>query len=1132
MQINMVNAGDLIKNTYYINYMNKRLFLVITLLLTISLAALCQVTTSGINGKVFAGSESAIGATVTARHLPSGTVYRAITNADGRYSLMGLRAGGPYSVEVTYLGFSAQTFTGLSLVLGQNTVIDASLEEDSQVLADVQVVSSGGHNTMRSDRSGAVTLINADQMQTLPTIGRSMSDVMKLTPQSTTSSGMAIGGGNFRQSSVTIDGASFNNAFGLGASLLPGGGTPISLDALEQMTISLTPYDVRQSGFTGSGINAVTRSGTNEFKGSVYSYITSTSLTGNRVGSTVTAVDDGRSDTYGLTLGGPILKDRLFFFVNAEWEDNVTAGPNARAGQGGDTYSNTERRPQLGELESLSQYLADTYGLTTGSWQGYSVKTPAYRLLARLDWNISKDHKFNARLTRSSRKSSSAASASRSIGSSQATAIYGGHQSTYGSTSYYGMSAESSRYYAEYRFTSVAAELNSQFGRLHNILRGTYSFQDQPRSTEYGDAAPVVEVVMSDGQGHFPTWALTGDIFTYGNLAQTKNTVITDEMNITLGQHNLFAGLQFEHNYASNAYAQAAAGYYAFEATPDEVAQHRWADVFGRKPRVFGITYGNNDAHTLFTSEMNTNQWSLYVQDNMSISDRLRLSLGVRMELPSYPSLKDNYNAGFEQLDFGGQHFRTDNVPDASASFSPRAGFNWDVTGDHKVIVRGGTGLFVGRMPFVWLISAVGNSGMGQTSYVATAANGNKAPTLVTSQADMLSQIGAASATSIPSGPTILSNDLRMPKTWKSSLSADINLPGDIDFMVEGIVNKDINPVVVTNRNLYWDGTSTIDMGHGDVRHSMSAYNRQQAYVLENAGSKAYYMSLTAQLRKSLDFGLDISASYTMSRAKAYTEGIGDQVSSAYSNYRSSVNAVNDNETGYATYVAPNRLLIALRYKLKESRNATSTFSLVYDGYEYGFLGDYAYNRYSYIFSSNVNNDSYAPGNLIYVPASREELDTWKFKESTVDGRPYTADMQRDDFWTYINQDSHLSDRKGQYSERGGAKMPWHSQLDFHYMRDMSLTLGKTKHTLQLGLDMENVLNFLCKDWGVFKQVTGNTLLSYDSKTGEYTYNLVNNERHVSTSQNYTGTTPTMTQGVSITPSTYRIMFTLRYLFN
>ena len=1102
--------------------MQKRLFLLVVTLLTLSLSAVAQVTTSGINGIVTANNEEVIGATITAKHVPSGAIYRAVTNVNGRYTITGMRSGGPYEVEVSYIGYQTKKFTEIQLALGQNTVIDVTLSEGSEMLQEVEIVAAA-RNTMRSDRSGAVTNLNGAQMAAVPTIGRSMTDIMKMTPQSSSASGMAIGGGNYRQSSVTVDGAAFNNAFGLGSSPLPGGGTPISLDALDQMTISITPYDVRQSGFTGGGVNAVTKSGTNEFKGSLYTYITSTSLKGSRVGSTSLPVDDGHNDTYGLTFGGPIIKDKLFFFVNGEYEDNVVTGPTARANSDGRTkdFAPTNRRPALEELESLSSYLGRTYGLTTGPWQGYNVETPAYRILARVDWNINENHKFNVRFTKSNRKSSSGASASRSVPSNRATDIYGGSQNDYGSNSNYGMSSLSSRYYAEYKFTSIAAELNSKFGKFNNTLRGTYSFQDQPRSTEYNDAAPVVEIVMNDGQDHFPTWALTGDIFTYGNLAQTKTTVITDEVNATFGKHNLFAGIQFEHNFAANGYAQAAAGYYTFEATPEEAAAGDWASVFNRGPRTFGITYGNNDAHSMFTSEMSTNQWSLYLQDNISWSERFRMSVGARLELPSYPSLANNFNQGYYDLDFGGRHFRTDNVPSASVSFSPRIGFNWDMTGDRKYILRGGTGLFVGRMPFVWLVSAVGNSGMGQTSYWAVQSKGDKVPSFTMSQEDMLKQIGATSATSIPSSPTILSEDLRMPKTWKASLAFDAKLPYDIDFTLEGIYNWDLNPVVVSNANVYWDGTSTIDLGHGDVRHKMSTYNKQSAYLLENAGSKAHYASLSFQLHKNFDFGLDLSASYTLSTAKSYSEGIGDQVSSAYNNYRNSIHAVNDNETGYATYVAPNRILVSASYKLKESANSSSTFSLLWDAYQYGYLGSYSYSRYSYIFASNVNNDPSAPGNLIYVPASRQELNNWEFKEGKVGGETYTAEMQRDDFWAFIQQDDYLKNRTGQYAERGGAKMPWHHQLDFRYMRDMSFKAGKTKHTLQLGLDIENLLNFLCKDWGLYKQITGNNLLTYDSKTNQYQYNLVNGARHLSTSQNY-----------ETTASTYRIQFTIRYLFN
>ena len=1097
----------------------KRLSIILLALLTVSFPVVAQVTTSGITGLVMADGEEAIGATVTAKHVPSGAIYRAVTNIEGHYTITGMKAGGPYEVEISYIGFQNSRITDIQLALGQNAVVDATLSEGSELLQEI-VVTAKANNTMRSDRSGAVTNLNANQMAAIPTVGRTMLDIMKMTPQSSSASGMAIGGGNYRQSSVTVDGASFNDSFGMEPSPLPGGGTPISIDALDQMTVSVTPYDVRQSGFTGGGVNAVTKSGTNTFKGSAYTYLTSSRLKGTKVADVKLPVDHGHNSTFGITFGGPILKDKLFFFVNAEYEDDVVTSPAVSAGNGNSPYSATNRRPRLAELESLSSYLQNTYGITTGPWQGYHLKTPAFRILTRIDWNINENHKLNFRFTKSNRKESNPASASRSIGSNRTTIIYGGNQNSYGSNTDYGMSSFSSRYVSEFRFTSFAAELNSKFGKLNNTLRGTYSFQDQPRSNEYGESVPVVEIVMEE-QGHYPSWALTGDLFTYHNFAQTKTTVITDELNIQLGKHNLFGGLQYEHDYAANGYAQAAAGYYAFQATPERVAAGDWENVFTpANTRLFGITYGNNADHSPFTAKMSTNQWSLYLQDNMSLSDRFRMSLGVRFELPSYPSLKDNFNEEYYKIDFGGQHFRTDNVPNASVSFSPRVGFNWDITGNQDLILRGGTGLFVGRLPFVWLISAVGNSGMGQTSYIASQTKGI-IPTFTTSQQDMLQQIGAKSTISVPSSATILSDDLRMPKTWKASLALDAKLPGDIDFTLEGILNKDINPVVVSNRDIYWDGVSTIDLGHGDVRHKMSYYDaNSSAYVLENAGGKAYYVSLTAQLRKKFDFGLDLSASYTLSKAKTYTDGIGNQVASAYNNYRNSVNAVNDNEMGYATFVAPNRLLLSASYTLKSSKNATSRFSLVYDGYQYGYLNDYAFSRYSYIFSANVNSDALAPANLIYVPASRQELDSWDFAESTYDGhKVYTADMQRDDFWAYIQQDDYLKHRTGKYAERGGAKMPWHHQLDFKFEQDMRLDVGKTKHALQFGVDILNLPNFLCKNWGLYKQVSETALLSYQK--GKYTYNTVNGERHLTTYQNF--------QSLS---STYQIMFTIRYLFN
>ena len=1096
--------------------------LIATVVLLSSITAMAQVTTSTITGKVTDNREDIIGATIKATHQPSGTVYYAVSNVDGLYSIPAMKAGGPYEVEVSYIGYQTKKFTDIQLELGQTMMLNVVINENAQQLKEVQVIAPT-RNTMRSDRSGPVTNLNAEAMATIPTVGRQLTDYMKMIPQSSSSTGFAVGGGNFRQSNITVDGASFNDNFGLGAaSPLPGGGAPIALDAIEQVAISVAPFDVRQSGFTGGSINAVTRSGTNEFKGTAYTYLTSSSLRGARVGDSSLAIDKSRNNIYGISFGGPILKDKLFFFVNGEYEDDVVAASSARAGNGTTPYTESNRRPQLNELESMSAYLRSKYGIETGSWQAYNIKSPAYRLLARIDWNINQNHKFNIRFTHSNRKESKPSSISRSLsGVNVQKDLYGGSAAEYGSFSNYSMSSLSSRYILEYRFTSLAAELNSRFGLWNNTLRFTYSFQDQPRSNEYGVSTPVIEVIMDNGSGKiFPSWAMTGDIYTYGNLTQTKNTVITDEVSATLGNHQFLAGLQYEHDSAANGYAHAGAGYYAFKATAAQVSNGDWDNVFST-PHLFVVTYGNNPTRSDFKSKMKTDRWSLYLQDNVSFSERFRLSAGVRFELPHYPSLKNNYNEAFYKIDFGGEHFRTDNVPGNSISVSPRLGFNWDITGSRKYILRGGTGLFVGRLPFVWLISAVGNSGLGQTTYAATATNGKAKPTLTTNKEDMLNQINAKGESSVPSGPIILANDLRMPKTWKSSLAFDVKLPYDIDFTVEGVYSKDLNPVVVSNRDIYWDGTSTIDLGHGDVRHKLSYYDAgSSAYVLENAGKRAYYASLSFQLHKKFDFGLDLAASYTLSRAKCYSEGIGDQPSSAYKNYRPSVNASNDNETGYASYVAPNRLLISASYKLKETKNATSTFSLIYDGYQSGYLSDLAFNRFSYTFASNVLGDPTAPGNLIYVPASREELDSWNFvNNGTVNGQVYTADMQRDDFWEYICQDDYLKNRKGQYAERGGAKMPWHHQLDFKYLRDMRIKLGKYTHALQLGIDILNLPNFLCKDWGVTKQVAGNSLLTY--RNNQYSYNTINGERHRSTFQT-----------LATEKSTYQIMFTIRYLFN
>lgn len=1101
--------------------MQKRLFLLVVTLLTLSLSAVAQVTTSGIDGKVTANNEEVIGATITAKHVPSGTVYRAVTNVNGRYAITGMRSGGPYEVEVSYIGYQTKKFTDLQLVLGQNAVLDVWLDESSEMLQEVQVFSTGGKNNMRTDRAGAVTSVDAREMSLIPTVSRSMNDILKMTPQGgNTGNGFAVGGGNFRQSYVTVDGAAFNNAFGIGSNL-PGNGSPISLDALDQITVSVTPFDVRQSGFTGGAINATTKSGTNEFKGSAYFYNTNVHLRGNKVaGEDLNPRQRSHKTTYGATLGGPIIKDKLFFFVNGEYEANVSAGPArmARPNASDDWGAKSNyNRPTVAKMDEMANYLRTKYGYDPGAYQGYSLETPAYRILARLDWNINESNKVNVRFSRTHSKDSNNPSTSTSP--LYAQTIYPGGIDSEGASitassnrgAYPALYFESNRYFQERNFTSFAGEWNSKWGsNLNNTLRMTYSYQDEPR-TVVGGTFPTVDIL--DGGGVYTSFG--PDPFTAGNLREVKTFVATDEVTAHFGIHNLLAGIQFETNTAVNGFMQGGNGYYVFSS---------WDDfVNGAKPSAYAITTSKALDGSQFKAKMKYNQFSFYVQDQVNLSDRFRLTGGLRFEVPSYPSLEDNFNVPFSQLTFrNGQKFSTDQLPGNSLTVSPRVGFNWDIFGDQRVVLRGGTGYFVGRLPFVWLVSAVGNANCGQVQYVYNTPEDAKygEPNFDPTIAGQLSQLSIKSDQQIaPSQPTIIDKDLKMNATWKTSLAIDAKLPGDIRFSLEGIYGRDYNPAVITDENIVFK--ENMQISPNDTRRVYEKVNKSSAYLITNAGNKAYYFSLSASLGKTFDFGLDLNASYTYSIAKSYGDGIGDQVTSAYKTNRYSINGMNELETGYGTYVAPHRMLVSALYRKEYAKNFASSVGLVYEGMNMGYAGTYGYTRYSYIMTSALGGDG-GSNSLIYIPGSREELNNWNFADYT-NGETvtYSADQQRSDFWNYIEQDDYLKNHKGEYAERGGAIMPWHHQLDFKFNQDFYIKVGKTRNTLQFGIDIKNLLNLLNSNWGLYKQVNNMQLLSYNSKSGAYQFQQNNKEHLTSTYTDYRSAA-----------SCYSIQFSLRYIFN
>ena len=1107
--------------------MQKRLHLLVALLAFMVTTAMAQITTSSVSGKITANGEDVIGATIKAVHQPSGTVYRAVTNIDGRYSIQGMRPGGPYVLEVTYVGYKNKQVKGISLSLGQNTVLNETLSEDAAQLEDVVIVADRNNN-MRTDRAGATTSINADQIEAVPTVSRSMNDLLKLTPQgANVGSGFSVGGGNYRQSYVTVDGAAFNNAFGIGGNL-PGNGSPISLDALDQISVSSSPYDVRLSGFTGGAISAVTKSGTNQFKGTAYMYTTNSHLRGNKVSDYELNRLQSHATTWGASFGGPIIKDKLFFFANGEYQSNISAGPSGTARvNASDEWSpssGTVHRPLQSDMDNMLSFLNKTYGYNPGRYQGYSLDTPSYKFLARIDWNINENNKLNFRFSKSHDKDSSAPSSSTTP--FKDTVIYPGGEDATGGKSQSGRTAnaglyfESARYYQERNFTSFAAEWNSKWGGVSNVLRATYSYQDEPR-TYVGGLFPTVDILKNGSyyMGFGP------DPFTEGNLRQVKTFVATDEATWSMGIQNFTAGLQFETNKATNGFGAASAGYYVFESMDDFMN--------GKAPRSYGVTFPM-DGSSQFQATMKYNQFSAYVQDQVNFSDRFRLTAGLRFELPIYPELENCYNKAFAALKYkdnaGNEHsYSTDQLPDAPLTVSPRVGFNWDILGNHKLVLRGGTGYFVGRLPFVWLVSAVSNAGCGQYTYYYNTPSDKSANYLMDKfyasrdeQVKVLQQQGLAvnrEDAAAPSSPTIIDKDLKMNATWKTSLALDAKLPYDVDFSLEGIYSREFNPATVINLSRYWDG-KTVKLAPGDERHYFSQSNKNNPYMITNAGHKAYYYSITASLAKKFDFGLNLSASYTYSKAKSYGDGVGDQVASAYYNNRYSVNGNNDMELGYGTYVAPNRLLISASYKKDYGKNFGSEVGLIYEGMNIGYADGYSCTRYTYQLTSNVVGD-YGSNGLVYIPASREALNEWNFK----DNGSYTADQQKDDFWAYINQDDYLKNHKGEYAERGGAVMPWHHQLDFKFNQNFYLNVAGQKNTLQFGVDIKNLANLLNNSWGLYKTVNNTKLLNYTAgKNGaQGSFQFQKNGKNV-LSKTYTNNTSFN--------STYSIQFSIRYIFN
>ncbi|OUJ73140.1 TonB-dependent receptor [Hymenobacter crusticola] len=1103
------------------------------------------ITTSSMTGVITDQSGAGLpGATVIAVHTPTNTQYVAPTNSDGRFNLQNMRVGGPYTIRVTFVGYQDVTREGIFLTLGQTQRLDINLSETSTQLAGVTVTGTDPRSVLNAERSGAVTNIGTQEIQRLPTINRSLNDFLRLTPQAATTTGNAapsFGGGNYRQNNITVDGSDFNNNFGIGGNL-PAGGSPISLDAIEEITVNLTPFDVRQSGFIGGAINAVTRSGTNDFSGSVYEYWRNQNFVGNEVGYDKFTKQSQNIKQYGFRLGGPIIKDKLFFFINAERGNETNPGQQNIASTtavpyGGSNSPANVVRPTVENLDAYSAFLREKYGYETGPYQGYSFKSDNTRILGRLDWNINANNRFTVRYNQVESKSPSFVSTSRSP-------LSGFPNSR---TSNFALSYENSNYFQEANFYSFAAELNSTIGgKFFNTLRGTFTQQNDPRSSN-STLFPFVDILDGTSPRNAANTTYTGygnpytsfgyEPFTLGNLRDVKTTSIVDFVTTTVGKHTLTAGLQGDMQITKNGFQRFATSYYTFNS---------WSDFAeGRNPIDFALTYSLLPGYQQAFPRFKTAQGSIYAQDEYAVTDRLRITAGLRAELNAYLNVDEvKTHPLVAELNFtNGRKIDTGVLPKNRVLLSPRVGFNYDVKGDRTLQIRGGSGIFAGRVPTVWIVSQSGDAGLLQVTQTWTTINNpNGLPTGMNGfNPDPNAYLPAMQPTPgsvIPSTISATDPNFKNPQAWKSSLAVDAQLPGGIVGTLEGIYNKDIrvalgqnynlvNPVKLTvngypdNRDIYPNSPTqkfTVPLTGTGLASSTgtTAFN---PIVLTN-GHKGYYWSATAKLDKRFSNGMFASLAYVRSDARVLYDGSGDQLINTWS-LNSVVNDANKPTLSYANYVVPSRLVASFSYRKEYLKHLATQFSVFYSGSAQG--------RFSYLYGGDLNRDG-QNNDLIYVPKDATEITFTDFNYGTTAApNNYTARQQSDMFFRYIEQDPYLNSRRGQYAERNGAKYPWRNQFDLKFAQDVFVTAGK-RNTLQFTLDIFNVGNLLNKNWGIFQTVNNNSILVPTNQANLVPGGTVRPTFRLATDRNQP-ITSTFRNTVS-TSSTYYMQMGLRYTFN
>ena len=991
--------------------MKKQLLCTLLIAILTVVTGFSQVTTSKINGLVIdENSEGLFGANVVVVHEPTGTVSGAMSLESGRFVIPNLRVGGPYKVTISYVGYRTVEYTDVYLDLGTAFDLKVQLVGESEQLQEV-VITGSKSTTFNNSRTGAETSVGQRELTKLPTISRSASDFTRLDPSA---SGGSFGGRNDQYNSFTLDGSIFNNPFGLDAAT-PGGQTnaqPISLDAIEQISVSTAPYDVTQSGFTGAAVNAVTKSGTNKVSGTVYGFFRNDNLTGSRIKGEKIFVPKLEQYQYGFSIGAPIIKNKLFVFANFEKDDRTDLGQTWLPNRG--TGGINESRVSEQDLMDVQSGLA-SIGYDTGAYEGFTHESSSTKGILKLDWNVNEKNRVSFVYN--------FLNASKEAPAHPTALGFRGPNSQI-------LQFENSGYEINNNIQSFLVELNSTFSdNITNKFQAGYTHFDDFRDAK---SSPMPAFRIQDGAGS--NYIVAGhEPFSINNRLDQKVFQITNNLNITKGDHFFTLGVSFEKFEFDNSFNLGAYGFGddrgyvgAFfgdfadmNAFNTGISNGLLADAMANAE---GIYKTNNDNDSWTLAETNVGQLGLYFQDDWNVLQNFKLSLGIRFDKPLY---FDSADKAQDVIDFPGNFydpsipytdpstgeevfFDSTEMPNNKVLFSPRVGFNWDVNSDKTLQVRGGTGLFTGRFPFVWLGNQIAN------------------PNVWFYQ--------------------VVDPDFNWPQVWRTSLGADLRLENDWILTGDLSFTKDMNGAHVQNWGL--DKPTGMLQGVDNRVIYTDADKGNSAYVFTNT-DKGNAFNGTFKAQKTFEKQLYVSVAYNYLNSTDVNSIEAEITGDAFA-FNPVVGDANVDVISHSKYGDKHRFIAIASKSWRYGDNLKWGTSIA------GFIEYAQGGRFNYTYAGDLNNDGSNLNDLIYIP-TKSELSQMQF----------TGAGQAAAFEEFIQQDDYLSENRGKYMDRYAAVSPWRGKWDVKILQD--LVIGE-KNTIEFSIDILNIGNMISSDWGLIQQ--------------------------------------------------------------